>query len=56
MLFLAAVFAVSLIPIFVVSFYSVPQVDDFYYSIKTHCAVSEASSVFSVFVAARNIR
>lgn len=48
MFFAAAVFAASLIPVFAVAFYAVPQVDDFYYSIKTHYAVSEASGFFAV--------
>ena len=49
---LIIMFVLSLIPILIMSFYSVPQQDDYYYGIKTYHAFNESSSFLSVIKAA----
>lgn len=49
-LFLLFVF--SIIPILVTAFFAVPQVDDFYYSIKTHSAFMQEHNLFAIISAA----
>lgn len=49
---LAAIFVISLIPLFILSFYNHPAIDDYYYGIKTHRAVSEAESETGLLSAA----
>lgn len=51
-LVLTFIFIISLVPIFIMSFFTVPQNDDFYYGIKTYHAFKESSDFFSVIRAA----